>query len=116
MGSIYTMASFPGLASSGLCREAWNTLAVQGSLWRKAGRPDLFTNSGSGWVGRQQSRYVGKVQGLSSDQARTHAVAGGEKIPRTASAADRRRQQCLRRTKRESEPLLRWRAVPFTGG
>jgi hypothetical protein len=116
MGSIYTMAWFPGLASLGLCPEAWNTLAVQGSLCAESGKAGAVYKLRFRMGGRQQSRYVGKSSGF-VEQIR-HELTQLQAARR--SQGRRRRligdaKQCLRRTKRELEPLLPMAGCAFHG-
>lgn len=106
-GSVQRRVSFPGLASLGLCPEAWNALAEQGSLCAESSQNGSVCKLRFRMDGRQQSRYVGKSSGfiaqirheLSQLQAATRSQERLRRLVRQA-------KQCLNRTKRQIQPLL----------
>jgi len=107
MDSVRKTALFPGLASLGLCPEAWNALAEQGSLCAEACRAGSVYKLRFRLGGKQQSRYVGKRPGfidlIRHELARVQAESRSRQRLRRLL---REARQCLRRTKRQVEPLL----------
>ena len=111
MDSLWSVGLFPGLASLGLCPEAWDTLSEQGSLCAESGKTGSVYKLRFRLGGRQQSRYVGKSPGFVKQIRRElaqlqAATRSHERLRRMI----RETTQCIRKTKRQLEPLL-----PITG-
>ncbi len=107
MDSVRKPALFPGLASLGLCPEAWDALAEQGSLCAEAGRAGPVYKLRFRLGGKQQARYVGRKPAFI-------ALIRHELVRLQAESRSRQRlrrllreaKQCLRKTKRQVEPSL----------
>ena len=102
------IASFPALASLALSREQLAALARQGSLYAETSRQGKHYYKLRFRVGaKQHVRYVGSspqfialVQAeVAQLQARTRSASQLQRLIREAN-------ECLRRTKRQLQPLL----------
>lgn len=111
-----TSASFPGLASLGLLREAWETLVHQGSLCAENGRTGTVHKLRFRMDGKQHSRYVGKAPDFVEQIRRelTELQAGARSRNRLRQL-EKEALQRLRVTKQQLEPLLAGAGRVFHG-